>query len=87
MNCLHIPHGLAGGMISLATAKALTFGISGRLKVAIRFASAHRSAQVPTGVAAISTLDPVKSVCWGEEDGGDVEGGAMRMEDPTRKLE
>jgi hypothetical protein len=86
INCLHIPHGLAGGSISLATATARTTGIDGRGKLATSDASAQRSAHVPTGVDAISTFEPVKSVVWLLELEADGEGGAMRMEEPTRKL-
>jgi hypothetical protein len=30
MNCRHMPHGLAAGLMSVATAKARIWGISGR---------------------------------------------------------
>lgn len=44
-NCLHIPHGLAGGEISVATARAL----KSRWPSVTALPSATRSAQVPTG--------------------------------------
>ena len=55
-----MPHGLAGGLMSVATARARIWGISGRLMEATQGARAQRSAQMPTGVEAISTLEPVK---------------------------
>lgn len=76
MNCLHMPQGLAGGLMSVLTAMARITGISGRLNEATTGAIAHRSAQIPTGVLATSTLEPV----WYAP----VE---RRRDAPTRKLE
>jgi hypothetical protein len=60
MNCRHIPHGDEGGLMSVATASARIVGMDGRANEATHGASAQRSAQMPTGVDAISTLEPVK---------------------------
>jgi len=46
--------------MSVATASARIVGMDGRANEATQGASAQRSAQVPTGVEAISTLEPVK---------------------------
>lgn len=81
INCLHIPHGLAGGLTSLLTATARTSGIAGRAKLATSAARAQRSAHVPTGVDATSTLAPAKRVCVLPGAGA-----AMRTLAPTRKL-
>lgn len=54
----HIPQQLAGGHTSELTAQALMTGISGLVYDATSGASAHLSAQVPTGVLATSTLAP-----------------------------
>lgn len=45
--------------MSVATAMALSTGMAGRLRDATTGAMAHRSAQMPTGVDATSTLAPV----------------------------
>ena len=55
-----MPHGLAGGLISVETARARIWGRAGRAMEATQGARAQRSAQMPTGVAATSTLEPVK---------------------------
>lgn len=60
MNCLHIPQGLAGGDISVLTARPRIIGRSGRFIDATIGAIAHLSAQIPTGVDATSTFDPVE---------------------------
>lgn len=54
-NCLHIPQGDAPGVISVATATAL----NDRCPAAMAVPKATRSAQVPTGYEAFSTLTPV----------------------------
>lgn len=71
-NCLHIPHGLAGGEISVATATALNF----LCPSVTAFPNATRSAQVPTGYAAFSTFAP--SIYWSS---------CVRIEAPTRNRE
>jgi hypothetical protein len=53
-NCLHIPHGLAGGLISVATATALNL-ICPCVTAA---PNATLSAHVPTGYDAFSTFAP-----------------------------
>jgi len=72
--------------MSVATAMARTCGMSGRAYDATIGASAQRSAQMPTGVDAISTLEPVKKVFSLPRLSGEVEGLAIRTQDPTRKL-
>ena len=62
--------------MSVLTASARTTGMSGRVKVATQGARAQRSAQMPTGVAATSTLAPV---WWAPVE--------RRRAAPTRKLE
>lgn len=72
MNCLHIPHGELGGLTSVATpiARNLVF------PSVIAFTSAVRSAQIPTGYEAFSTLAPVTH-----------EPSSQRSAAPTRKFE
>lgn len=67
---------LAGGLISVLTAMARMTGMSGRLIEATMGAMAHRSAQMPTGVLATSTFEPVWYVPF-----------ERRTHAPTRKLE
>lgn len=86
INCLHIPHGLAGGLMSVLTAIALIFGKSGLSNDATSGANAHRSAHVPTGVLATSTLLPVKNTLSEPSERDVVEGVAIKMHEPTRKL-
>jgi hypothetical protein len=62
--------------MSVATEMARITGISGRETLAMMGAMAHRSAQMPTGVAATSTLAPVWYVP-----------SVRRTQAPTRKLE
>jgi hypothetical protein len=59
MNCLHIPHGLAGlpGAEFVATARALRSPYFRPCTTAVPRAT--RSAHVPTGYAAFSTLAPM----------------------------
>lgn len=58
-NCLHIPQGLAGGDMSVATPSALNMPILKPPAVLVTaLPKATRSAQVPTGYAAFSTLAP-----------------------------
>ena len=59
MNCLHIPHGLAGSPdgVLVATARALIVPYLAPAATAVP--NAHRSAHVPTGKEAFSTLTPV----------------------------
>jgi len=54
-----MPHGLAGGLMSVLTAMARITGIAGRFIDATIGAIAQRSAQIPTGVLATSTFAPV----------------------------
>lgn len=53
-NCLHMPQGLAGGLISVATAMARNF----LMPLVTAVPKATRSAHVPTGYAAFSTFAP-----------------------------
>ncbi|KAF3075799.1 hypothetical protein CFAM422_002363 [Trichoderma lentiforme] len=53
-NCLHIPHGLAGGLISVATAIARNV----LMPLVTAVPKATLSAHVPTGYDAFSTLAP-----------------------------
>lgn len=56
MNWRHIPHGLAGSVAFVATANALNAPARRPEDIAVPMAT--RSAQVPTGYAAFSTLAP-----------------------------
>lgn len=71
-NCLHIPQGLAGGHTSVATATALNALTPPSVTA---FPKATRSAHVPTGYDAFSTLAPVV-----------MESSAPRTAAPTRNL-
>lgn len=59
INCLHMPHGLLGGLMSVLTASPRITGIAGRCIDATTGPMAHRSAHVPTGDEATSTFAPV----------------------------
>jgi hypothetical protein len=67
-----MPHGLAGGLISVATARALNFLSPWLTAAPIATLSAH----VPTGYDALSTFTP--SINWSL---------SVRTQEPTRNRE
>jgi len=83
MNCLHMPHGLQNSLMSVATAIALMSPYLTPCTIAVPRAT--RSAQVPTGYEAFSTLAPLMSLSF--QAVVDAAEDLRRIVHPTRNCE